>query len=805
MSVHVVVDGRVFDTEAADRGMGRYVLHLVELLVASQTAVTVLLPNIAVQRRWPRHARAEYVNFEDDPTAGTVTLNRALERLGATLYVDATPFLAPQRYDVYACPVLAVLYDLIPMRYPRDYFASFGPGALDPYINGLARVKKADHVIAISQHVKGLALRYLGVARDRCSVIEPSVAEAYRRYPPPERAAVAADAPMLCIQGAHRSKNFPRAIGFLERLAEAAGCAIDVVVPTLTQRRLVEEARDPGAASLRVAHSIPEERKFALQANARAIAHLSLEEGYGIPLAEALYLYRPIVCLDIAVNRELTGDPDEALAAGVLLLANPTLASDDDLRDAASFVRDGPVADFVAARRKVIERLLARHDAAGRELASAIDAAHARFAARSGHKSLAIAAPTEIGSCGVSDYCHALMRSPEPRFVLLLGAAPRAMQVLPQLRLVPIALADEVRKRSRGVLLNLAVSDSLARGFDAIAEGSTVDDVLIVHDAGSYAPGLLMQANAHGDARLLWSRYLADEAESVKALSRRWLVAPGADAHALFLELDRQYRSVWLQRFQGELVSHHSAFAAPPGSAGRDILALLSAQSEILARARYSPMPIDARATPAIGRIGSAMRWALGLDRGDLLVCCAGSVVRGKHLDAVARVVARLGAEANGGHAITLLLAGRVLEPSLHAELRAMFDGRGVGAHLVQIVEDDEVRYDALLSASDVVVAFREQRRIQMSHSYVRALALGRPIITNTGAGFDDADAAALCRDDRLEDDLARHLGTLWHRRAARIDAANASQVRYRRRHTLEAFFAHVANLHDAAVAVEAH
>ena len=804
MSEHVVVDGRVFETEAADRGMGRYVAHLVDLLQDGACEVTLLMPRMARKPPGLAFARVEVASFADDPMAWTAELDRLLARLCADAYVDATPFLAPLRYDLAACPVVAVLYDLIPMRYPRDYFATFAPGALDAYVNGLARVKKADHVVAISGFVKLQALRYLGVPRDRCTVIEPAVGDAYRTYPP-SPFEPANDAGVFCIQGAHRSKNFPAAIGFIERLSRASACPIDVVVPTPAQRGLVDGVRDRSVDTVRVAHSITEERKFALQSGARAIAHLSLEEGYGIPLAEALYLYRPIVCLDIPANRELTGDADEAAVAGVLLLSDPTLASDDALRTAAAFVREGPARGFVTARRRIVEKLLVRHDTAGERLAHALHAAQESHAKRSGRRELAIVAPMELGACGVSDYSHALMRGETPRFVLLLGHAPRAVQLLPQLRLVPFELLDEIRPRCRGVLVNLAVSDSIVRGFEAIARGSSEHDVLVVHDAGSYLPGLLMQVAAGADSRPLFERYLQGESEGVVAAARRWLALPemNAAAAALFLEIDREYRSAWLAAFRGRIFCHHAAFAAPEGSAERAVLALLSPHSEILSRARYVPMPIDARASPAIGRLATRLRFALSLEPDDLLVCCAGSIVRGKHLDVVARVVAGLH-RARGGR-IVLLLAGRVLEPAVFADVRGPFAAAGATDRLVQIVEDDETRYDALLTASDVVIAFREQRRIQMSHSYVRALALGRPVVTNEGAGFDDLDAAAVCRDDELGRDLERHLLALWESPDVRLARSFASQARYRMRHTLDVFFTQVADANDVAAPVEAH
>lgn len=804
----VVVDGQVFATEAADRGMGRYVAYLIELLSGLRREVTVTTtsaPASAIARNWSSAVRIHRDSVAEDPMVCTGRLNELLRSLGAEVYVDATPFVGPARYDVEACPVVAVLYDLIPMRHPRDYFGDAGGWPMDRYVNGIARVRKADHVIAISEYVKLHALRYLGVGRSRCTVIVPRVGPEYRARAAHPIGLPAAGKGIVCIQGAHRSKNFPAAIRFLEDLSSEAGRDVEVIAPTPSQREVIDGARRPGFDRVRVSTAIGEDRKIALQQEASAAIHLSVDEGYGIPLAEALCLGVPVVCIDNPINRELLGGCDDPLAAGILLLHDPTLQSDDDLRAAARFCGHAARPADNPGRARLIRELLGQYAAAEGRIGRALESATSEYRAWHRNAGLAIAAPTEVGSCGVSDYCYALMRG-APRCVLLLGEAPRALQLQPQLRLLPLELADRIRSRY-GLLLNLAVSTSLVRGFDAIAEGSSPRDVLVVHDAGSYLPGLMMQAAQHGDDRQLFHRYLQDEPSDVHRMVKEWLTEPRADSDQLFLEIDRRFRSEWLRAFRGAIVSHHPAFSGTSDPTARAALTLLAEGSEIRRRARYVPMPIDARYRPSLVRLAERLRWALDASRFEFIVCCAGSIVGGKHLDVVGRVVARMAAErelAGAAGGLILLLAGQVLDARIFAGVREQFEARGQAHRLVQIVEPNDARYDGLLLASDALVAFREQRRIQMSHSYVRALSLGRPMITNAGSGFDDQDAALVCRDDHLEDDLRAHLSALRASITARHRFAHLSQQRFRARHDVGDFFHAVESPNDDLVTVQA-
>jgi glycosyltransferase involved in cell wall biosynthesis len=795
----IVIDGRVFATEASERGMGRYVEHLIRAFTHSGFEVVVLVASARdlSPERLPSGARAELLWAGDDARAFTGSLNQFLVAENAAAYVDATPFLPPARYDVFACPVIAVLFDLIPMRFPVDYFGA-AYSTMQPYVNGIARVKKADAVVAISHVAKRHALTYLGVPSAQVLVLEPAVRAEYLEALANSPTSPARHAPLTCIQGAHRSKNFPRAIPFLERVSRQCGCDVEVIVPTHSQRAAAEGARaDPGAR-IRISGAVSEAEKVRLQAASLAVLHLSLEEGYGIPLVEALLLHKAVICLDTEINRELLDMRSGGDAPpGALLLDDLALDQPGTLDRVERFL-NGVARDqrFTGDRAALLRRLVDLQRSAPRVATDALDVACRRFVEWHTQLGMSVTAPSELGRCGVSDYSHALLRDPgENRYAFLLGSAPQELELIGHVRLLPIEVLPLVRARTKGVLFHLAVSDALLRGFDAVADQSTNRDALVIHDAGSYLPGILMHVAASGNYRPLFDRYLRDEPSDVRMLSVSWLTAspshPGL-SEQIFLELDRNFRSSWLRSFRGRMLSHHPVFdSLSDGPECRTVASGLHADSEIRRRSFYVPMPIDARASPGVVRFARKVRWALGLGPGDVLVTCAGSVVRGKYLQELANVVCRVNRNRadTTPRRVLLMLAGRVLEPDVLAGVRRTFETAGVSESLVQLFESDETRFDSILVASDIVAAFREQRRIQMSHSLVRALALGRPVVTNEGSGFSEGAGVLVCHDAAIDADLCRHLERLIGSAEARQHQSEAAYDRYRQMHTVPAFF----------------
>jgi hypothetical protein len=233
----ILVDGRVFSTAAHDRGMGRYVRHLLDLLKRNGHKTTLLLfrdsylsPDDALHSRYS----LRFANFEAEPAAYpkdlrlqqnhqfTAYLTGLIEQDKYDVYIDSTPFLLPGRYDLFSCAVVAVCYDFIPLKHPDHYLSS---GSLrHPYYNGLARLAKADHVICISETVREECKRYLAIPEGRLSVISPTLEDAYAA-PLPTFGGGDAEQYLFAILGSHKAKNPQGSLDVYRQLLKAGDLA----------------------------------------------------------------------------------------------------------------------------------------------------------------------------------------------------------------------------------------------------------------------------------------------------------------------------------------------------------------------------------------------------------------------------------------------------------------------------------------------------------------------------------------------------------------------------------------------------
>jgi glycosyltransferase involved in cell wall biosynthesis len=268
----------------------------------------------------------------------TIGLSQAAKRSGASAL-----------HTIYFAPVLGetrliltvhdVSFRRFPQWFPRGYAKVF-----DVAVS--RAVAAADAVIAISHAMGAEVAEAFPRAAGRIWVV-PLGATAFGHSPSDRRERIECDPPFLLYVGNFGPrKNLPRLLAAFAlvrqrsemtdlRLVLAGGDDSANLRRTVLEHGLSDSVDLPGRISdTRLAH---------LYCSARAVVYVSLYEGFGLPVAEALAHGVPIVASDIPAHRELVDasailvNPDnvESIAFGIVQALDLPLVNLPGLRRAA--------------------------------------------------------------------------------------------------------------------------------------------------------------------------------------------------------------------------------------------------------------------------------------------------------------------------------------------------------------------------------------------------------------------------------------------------------------------------------------
>ena len=651
-------------------------------------------------------------------------LARLLHADNFGVYVDATPFIAPSRLDLPGVAIVAVCYDLIPLRLPQFYLTT--PGAQSTYYNGLCRLSHADSLICISNTVSDELERYLGISRDYIVTIYPDLLDPYKAPIASGGAVVSRQATVASVVGFHRSKNPDGAVTLLNKLAGVAEIRINV--PTVGQKNglLAHLQLSPG---IKVTADITDPEKLEMQAAADVIVHLSTEEGFGIPLLEALFLGKKVIALDIPVNRELIGS--EAASGHVLLLAPKLFQL--ETQQFNDFLRDPGDPEYYSQLRG---RFLSHWRNAPTLARLIVDKAIRN--ARQWQSSLEFGIFSSIPgtACGVADYTMGYLRAKPANAILFLSRGD--LHQIGHLqhtkffsfRSFDLAATDELIDRP--MLFNFAFSPLLIAGVELARHQSRPGDILLIHER-QYYDGLKASLEQEGRPEALAEYITSDQAADIKP--RRHPVAGN--------NLEFRGRSTWLERLHLDLVSHLSPqvvievekYAIRSGRATNNDL--LELEDQI----RYVPMGIDDRSGPQISRQASRLRRSYCMQQDDIVLGHFGLILDDIKLlrpvvEKFLHFADSVGWQLPGGRRLFFVLSGKVIDLALFRWIEDEFAGRGMRSRLVWTNPTLEDAFDANLAMCDAIFCLRLQRRGQQSHAFVRALSLGVPVMTNVESGW---------------------------------------------------------------------
>jgi glycosyltransferase involved in cell wall biosynthesis len=291
-----------------------------------------------------------------------------LARRGVRLY-HATDYRVPKLGHI---PVVATLYDAIPLKYP-----SWANARLRQLKNIILKsaARWADHVIAISRAAVPELVEYYGVREDRISVIHLGLSESwYAPIAEVEREQVLRKHRLrpgyfLFVGTLQPRKNVARILAAYRALPEflrrerqlvivgKIGWSADELVTEI--RRLESEG-----ACRWLDYTAPEDMG-ALYQSAGAFVFPSLHEGFGLPVLEAFASCIPVITSKTSSLPEVAGDAailvdpfnvDEIRGAMLELIENRALADrliEKGWRRAATMTWDRCASETLAVYRSL--------------------------------------------------------------------------------------------------------------------------------------------------------------------------------------------------------------------------------------------------------------------------------------------------------------------------------------------------------------------------------------------------------------------------------------------------------------------
>ncbi|MEW6042098.1 MAG: glycosyltransferase family 1 protein, partial [Elusimicrobiota bacterium] len=243
-------------------------------------------------------------------------LSDVLRMTGIDVY-HATALSGPLKADIKR---VSSCFDFIPLRYKDDVYSSFFKELRKKvqYRFFLKALKTSRHVISISDYTKSEVVKYLNINPERITTVYLGFSSDFKCEPNPKifeilKVRYNIRFPYLLYVGCtDERKNVPALINACITLIREQGQQIQLVVVgnkckniQLMEENVRKEGMDDRFIFTGI---IPQVELIALYNHARLFCFPSLEEGFGLPVIEAMACGLPVVAYNCKAVAEVAGD-----------------------------------------------------------------------------------------------------------------------------------------------------------------------------------------------------------------------------------------------------------------------------------------------------------------------------------------------------------------------------------------------------------------------------------------------------------------------------------------------------------------
>lgn len=783
--MRVAADLRVLSTGAADRGMGRYTREVIRAFLAVPEidvfGITFEDPNEELVAELESQgmkvlAAVEYGNLDSRWQLSqhfTTELETILREHDIDVFLDCSPYVVPGRLDLGAVATVPIFYDLIPFFHQHEYLEDYDFDSLSSYVLASRVIARADHVIAISGAVGQDAHNVLGLSEDKVTVHYPALdADYLSRTKRIDSSLVPQGDFTVAVTGVHKSKGLKSLLTAYQQVrANGSDLQLVVVLPedwTLAKAMKLGPALTDGV-DFRIA--ISETEKVSLQTFAKFVIHPSIEEGYGIPMSEAIAVGTPVIAAENPLNREIGNKGVEFYESGnpnSLAQAIARLCADDA---ALATLRSGIAEDWAELKPKLSGNIDVMH---------VLNSAKTNAERRAAQAKFALSGPLPPIVCGIADYTGELavaMSQQATVDVFVDTDTPPALLDRKDIGIRPLASLPTVQDEYERVFVQVGGEPWFTGQLETLASGKLKQPWVTIHDYGM-ALGLWRTWKLTMPERSFLIDVVAKEPDSDKAQRVVDAVTGPTDMPTLGPKLNDVSLNAWLMQSAAGVISHlpPPEGAVPPGTEAKVTVFPLGAPDP------YAQRPVHRTA----GR------------NSQLVVGTFGTVVPTKLVHEIIEATARL---RFLGTNVKLRVVGPTPDLEYLGQLHELIKELDV-EDLVEFI--DRVNYEHLadeLASWDIGIALRDPIRGGMSAALVRMLSIGMPLIMTDTVDWSTVPIGAVLRVSSpnskipLGDELAATLSRLCADEALRHDMAAKSRAAYRQYFTAESMATNYVNV----------